>query len=292
MKNYIIFFCASHINSYERINYLLFMINSILEQKMKTPLYLSISYIKEVEPHIKILDYKYKNNKLIKIFIHEEKKSQFEHYNFLLQQIDNLFLNNTWCLFTDDDDYNHPNRSLEYYKILNSKIITKDIHYIFNQHTLKIDDLNINNFNLNKYQQKGSISCEYIVFCLKLSFLKKFCSILHIENKLNTHMCDVVLSSILLHTQNNGVNLCLEKWLYLYNNTENLKRSSHIYRCSYYFKTYSKELFEKLSKEFNCNYSCIPYGYSYVFNLDKYSKLQKKFLDNNKNIFKKIFRIN
>ena len=108
----ILTFCASHLSSEKRVAFLVNAINSIMNQKHKTCLFVSVSY-ENSELGISLKKkVRYPQDNL-KIFFHADTKlSQFEHYDFLVQQIDPLFINRKWVMFMDDDDYSHKMRSL------------------------------------------------------------------------------------------------------------------------------------------------------------------------------------
>ena len=122
---FLVFFSASHINCENRYGMLKSMIESVVPQTYKIPLFISISYAPDYSHHVDDLCKKYKHSNLIKIYPQSSKLSQFSHYAFLCSQIPKVFLNKTWILFCDDDDYNHPLRSWHYQQLLSSKDLSQ-----------------------------------------------------------------------------------------------------------------------------------------------------------------------
>jgi len=284
----LISFCGSHINSEYRYYLLNNMIKSMIKQEYKIPFYISISYDNIYEYLINKLYIKYKNHNIIKIFIQSKQYSQFEHYLFLCLQISEIFHNNTWILFNDDDDYSHPLRSKIYKKLLDDNKIDKTINSLYCPNVLKID----NNFQITNtyeyYKNNRNIifSGEYYVYCTKLSVLKKFCYIMKSFKLLNTHLCDIVFGSILLNTES-IIYKESKDWLYLYNNrsSSDNSRTSENYYIDYYYQNYSQKLFDYIAKEFNFNWIIFS-GYTDLFDKELQIKYNK-----NKPTKRKIMKI-
>jgi hypothetical protein len=95
--------CASHMNSTSRLPYLAAMIRSWEAQSLRTQLWLSISYDAAV-PGMKeaIMRTATSHPARLKLFIHRTRRSQFDHYQFLLQRIGPE--DRKWLAFVDDDD--------------------------------------------------------------------------------------------------------------------------------------------------------------------------------------------
>lgn len=87
---------ASHINSDERINYFIEMLNSIDNLKPNRTL-ISISFESKYKDKCYFLKNKYNN---IEFYFQEKKLLQFEHLEFLSTKVDD----NDLVIFIDDDD--------------------------------------------------------------------------------------------------------------------------------------------------------------------------------------------
>lgn len=256
---FLIFFCASHLTNNNRCHYLEDMIQSVINQKLKIPMFISLSYEKELESKVLLLIEEYFNHFMIKIFIHNFKKSQFEHYSFLSTQIPELLKNKTWVIFTDDDDFNHPLRSQSYYEMIKNNHKENSILY---QNYLRLYDCGIIRLNhtieqCDKYLTdgiSGTRVCnglEYWLFSVKLSFLIQFCHIMIKHDILKTHMCDVIFGSLL--NKKTLIWKTGKQWIYAYSSRYDRNQASIKYNLEYYKKTYKYKLFKDLCYEFKIN---------------------------------------
>jgi hypothetical protein len=134
---------AGHMNSQKRqINFfeLLDSIDAQLDDDFQ--LYISISYSDDI------------NRELVKeritkynVFEHTEQKYQFEHYHYLYKNVS--IADNDWILFSDDDDYWYPYRTLFYHqtvdKLSNMEKKTKAVR-LFNGESSNYIDCMIKGF--------------------------------------------------------------------------------------------------------------------------------------------------
>ena len=267
---FLIYFCASHITCENRYGLLKSMIESVKLQIHQIPIYISTSSTPECEHLIKQLCMQYKHSQTIKIFSHETQLSQFEHYAFLCSQIPNIFLNNTWCLFCDDDDYNHPSRSMHYRNLLLSTTYLKKCHSALFQSTLMVHESpTTQNHTLSQLKNctktRTVPGAEYVLHCTRLFTLNKFCNFMMRHGKLKSMMCDLVMGSLLFNLDFTWGKS--DHWLYAYSCRSTSDRVSSNHGLVYYKKTYSKELFLDLEKEFDFKWKGTP-GFSYVFGND------------------------
>ena len=157
---------ASHIDSAKRLNNFVKLINSINEQidyHDKIEVEISLSH----DDNITYYEINYilgtvnKNN--FKIHYQDKKFCQFEHYKFLISQIVSD-VNDTWILFSDDDDEWEENRLAAY-------------HYMINCIEENMDDYNITtSICYTNEEQKTSANYvgSYTDYCIKLKYLKIF----------------------------------------------------------------------------------------------------------------------
>jgi hypothetical protein len=120
MENQMIALCASHLSKPIKIKWMNEMIESWNNQTHKVPLHINTS----IDDSVKTLFEYYKENKWnyenLFFYIEKEKTPQFVHYKKLCEKINNIYNQNTWVIFTDDDDIWEKDRSL-YYKLITKK---------------------------------------------------------------------------------------------------------------------------------------------------------------------------
>ena len=268
----IITFCASHITCEKRIELLANAIKSIVEQKCKTCMYVSISFLdQKLGPHLSRL---IKNTDLVKVFINANTKmSQFEHFDFLCQQIDPIFYNIKYIMFTDDDDYSRNLRSIFY----NIYIKQKKYDSILNPYVLYVKSEKIEPIDINKSYDAISVgkanvfaTSEYFAFCVKLRLLIDFIAIVKKHKLLQTHMCDVAFSSVLHHITTGWTREA--PWAYAYNQYNSSNRASKTYGISYYMKNYPRKFFNDLALKFNILEWQVCPGYTPIFSKNQYKK--------------------
>jgi hypothetical protein len=271
----IVTFCASHISNANRLKFLGNTIESILAQNYKVCFYLSISW--EIEGVRESLE-KYANNTYVKIFYHANQKlSQFEHYDYLYQQIDPFFRNRTWVMFTDDDDFSPPLRA-KWYSIYIKTFSTQKANSIVSPYLLTYFDPAMPNLNncleaLDKGKARVISSVEYVLYCVRLQVLGKFLGIMKKHRMLKTPLCDTVFSSVLHHITQKNHRTELARWMYAYNQHTCDSRLSQKYNVEYYKATYKKELFRDLANEFKIETWENGPGYTPLWNKNKFKPL-------------------
>lgn len=283
----IVTLCASHINGKQRLDHINNMIKSSVAQTIIAPLYISISCIGFWKQELDKIINQYKNNNYVKIFYQKEARTQFEHYKYLSDQIDDILGNHVWCLFVDDDDYLHPMRNASYLKqIINAK--TDDI--CVQNGSLCVSswkDLHINRKMLNSYLPTGKNSTfvlssnEYVTYGVRLIAFKKFCRLLQTWDKIKTFQCDVVLVAVLRNVCRLKVERGLCEWLYAYNQTDTHSRTCQSLGIEYYVENYDNNFFDALATEFNFSWPiAFPKGYAHIYTIKSHEeaieKLKKK----------------
>ena len=181
---------ASHIDCRKRLQMFIKMLSTINEQiDYYDDINVRISLSKD--PDISIEEIRFLVNKLAKnnfiIYYQDIQKSQFEHYKFLVEQINDPDDNNTWILFSDDDDEWAPNRLGAYHHMINSipasyKSSTMSICYADNS----------NNSDNSDNSDSGLYVGPYTNYCIKLKYLSIFIAYLTPE-QLKHKYCDCYL---------------------------------------------------------------------------------------------------
>lgn len=266
-------FCASHINNADRLNLFENLVRSVQNQVVKTTFFVSLSYEECVRKSVKskLSSLRQPN---IKIFVQRTKMSQFEHYKFLCEQIDPIFMNRTWCLFTDDDDYLSPLRNKTYMQMLKTsanEVCVCNRSILFASWSDKVTKQHLNrHLIVGKDNARVSCSDEYVCYCVKLSLLKRFCYFMSSKGKLKTNMCDLVFGSM-LHILCKTISSGNHEWVYAYNQNDNHSRICKAYDVKYYVEMYDEKLFDDLASEFKFKWlDLYPKGYSFTYSLQSY----------------------
>jgi hypothetical protein len=187
----IVALCSSHINCFQRLMYLEYMLKSWFQQTLKIPIYLSVSCSKNTNIELNnILDIWKKKTNLFHFFVRPMKLSQFEHYNLLVYE--NKF---DWILFTDDDDLWNNTRVETYVKHIKQQ---KDSNCILLSNVLSNWDLVSTCINDIKETTATKDYCvEYVNYSMKSEFLKRIINIIIDTKKitLNNPVFDMYLKS-------------------------------------------------------------------------------------------------
>ena len=114
--------CASHMNSKQRWDMFVYMIDSWNCQKVPIQLFVSMSFDSAIgNGLLEDIESMRSGYPRLEILLSDKKMSQFEHYkklaNYVSEKKQDLHnKKDTWVIFTDDDDIWHPLRSYEYSK--------------------------------------------------------------------------------------------------------------------------------------------------------------------------------
>jgi hypothetical protein len=156
---------ASHINCRKRLQFfikLLGTINNQIDYFDDIDVRISLSYDINIDKNEIdfLLDKINKYN--FKFYFQNQKLSQFEHYKFLVSELDTFDENNTWILFSDDDDEWSDNRLAAY-------------HHMLNYIPLEDYDKTTSICYTNKKNKTGSTYIgSYVDYCVRLKYLKIF----------------------------------------------------------------------------------------------------------------------
>lgn len=207
--------CASHITGAKRLSNFRKMLKSIVSQKVQVPLFVSVSTSNDyLQQEVKSIAEEHPH---FTFFIQDNKLTQFEHYAFLANAALSYDPQQTWCIFTDDDDVSHPSRTKVFLEHISS--ITDDTEVVvdtavytkyanvFNQE----DDDDVDDVIVSEFFKP--ITTEYVIHACKLCVLQEFC------NKASAPIlamaaCDIVFTTWL--SQGKTKNFHNKTWLYEY----------------------------------------------------------------------------
>jgi len=188
------------------------MINSLINQVEPVNIYVSISCEEQfTQELLDIINFYTNNYETIKIMFQTPKLSQFEHYK-ILSKIYIHDIQNTWCLFCDDDDFCHPLRSSFYLKEINSisidstyqsiYFVRNALQYNFKEYdSLEPTDSQYYYNKLSSLVEKNEAKIsdfgqEYFMFCCKFNVLKFFVEVI-IDDILRILGCDLCFRNLL-----------------------------------------------------------------------------------------------
>lgn len=114
--------CASHIDSDERRDFLVRMLQSVARQTLPIKMHLSIS--SSLEDFPRWSESLCAFSTWLHVHTRESKMTQFQHYRALRDELVDEEQTTTWCLFTDDDDVWDPWRVEEYSKVAESTALS------------------------------------------------------------------------------------------------------------------------------------------------------------------------
>ena len=203
---------ASHISYTHRIPYLIECLKSLVQQKVKIPIYLSISFASE-QIKTNTLNLIHNEHDLLNcgflfILVKNEKTPQMRHFYSILE---NLNYQYEWIMFCDDDDSYHEERTMRIiYYIEKSKQMIKPTH--------KLCGLYESPFDVIHEKQRH----EYWSYCVHRDLIKEFYKTLEpypeiIDNK----CCDVLFAEYLRRTKETYLFYQLKQSFYKYRNTDN-----------------------------------------------------------------------
>ena len=163
MSAKLVCFIASHLECDERVNNFIKLLDIIASQKKcsQKNIYISLSHdshinIVKVLQHVKIYDF---------IVVYSQKKlSQFEHYNKLIKTIQIDDPENTWIIFSDDDDIWSENRLFTCESLINKKEMTDQIIYLkFSSYAL-----------IGGRLEPMGAGKNYVDYCIRYKYIKLF----------------------------------------------------------------------------------------------------------------------
>lgn len=211
---------ASHISSPARADLLARQIYTVLRQSHATEVHVSVSG--PLAPGSLQTLPAYDETDRLHVHAHgpETRLSQFEHYDYLCNYLlarDPQAAERTFCVFCDDDDVTHPERSLFYASCPD-----------LSQHAMLARDA-----MLLRSSGKTVDGHEYFMFALRLGKLAAFCDLLRAgpgpgpaspdsssgsgSGYLRSPVCDVLLGSAMFHGRK--LHRRSATWLYAYDDT-------------------------------------------------------------------------
>lgn len=260
--------CASHVDSPQRLNLLKCSIDSMLNQNHKVPIWISISTLEDT------LDIYYENIPDFHIFVHTNtKKSQFEHFWFLIQQIEGLGggpenLDKTFYIFFDDDDFSHPERTNFYANGVdigqNSLLATNALLMMYESEDTEYHSLETCN---GETSVNGH---EYFMYCVRATIMKRFCQILLEFGLLSAPICDILLISVLFSTRFINRSCQPLPWIYAYSVRDQESKKRHVEMDNYLRMIQIPGLLERLEQEFQIEWYEGYKGYISIYGHDEF----------------------
>lgn len=205
---------ASHISKGERVCYLKECLNSLINQTMKVPIYVSISFENNnVKEHC-ITELNTEKNittcHFLKIIIQQNKTPQMVHYCILS---DLIYKKHNWVMFCDDDDTYHPDRTMAF-----AKILTINEKNILSTPECYLAGL----YESNSRQSHKESRKEYWCYCINAELLNNFMgSLKKYPDILSNKCCDILFGEYLRRKSNNWIFLHIYGQLYNYRVEDN-----------------------------------------------------------------------
>lgn len=219
----IICMIASHISSEQRRTYFDELVPTILSQEM-TPhrSLISVSRGDGMEWPTRLVDLE---NAGWEVFRQPARRAQFSHYDFLCKTLGDEKDNNTWVIFSDDDDLWHTSRTKYYYGWINNLRNRYDENRVVSIRPkwwasgLTIEGKVIEKINYDPEDHtRGN---EYVHSCMKLTYFRRFMK--HCPEEVKDHVfCDVLFSRYIRSLGDDkgitvlGVPMSEDDWIYFY----------------------------------------------------------------------------
>lgn len=217
-KDYCIFI-ASHISKHQRINMLIECLYSLIRQRMRICIYISISFEnKELMDECAKKIYKddlINRCAFLNILIRDNKCSQMQHFQLLHEETKSY---HKWIMFCDDDDKYLENRTFrvgEHIVILEHQIMNTE---------MRLAGVYESTFGKN-HREHGH---EYWCYCVHSDILSDFFHKLKDELEIiEQPCCDVLLSEYLRRKGNKWLFGRLQEKLYIYRDNNNDESVTH-----------------------------------------------------------------
>jgi glycosyltransferase involved in cell wall biosynthesis len=211
ISNKLCIFIASHLSKSNRISYLKECLESLLQQTIPIPIYLSISFEtyaikKQFLDDNDIIELSGKIN----LRIRERKTSQMQHINLLYLEIATLY---DWVMFCDDDD--------KYYSKRVEKIT--QLIYAGNIEAKRIQKILGGVYESSFGKDHREHRHEYWCYCVNIIMFQRFYERL-LENPdiINNKCCDVMFAEYLRRSGPEYIFYRLEEVLYYYRVEDNM----------------------------------------------------------------------
>lgn len=217
-KDYCIFI-ASHISKQPRIMLLIKCLHSLIKQRMRVCIYISISFENKelMDECIEKVSQDDLINRcaFLNILIRNNKCSQMQHFQILHEKTKS---HHKWIMFCDDDDEYLEDRTIKFgeqtvlieHQIMNTKMKLAGVY----ESTFKKD-----------HREHGH---EYWCYCIHSDILSDFFHKLKDEFEIiEQPCCDVLLSEYLRRKENKWLFGRLEEKLYMYRDNNNDDSITH-----------------------------------------------------------------
>ena len=203
---------ASHLTKQHRIKYLMECLDSLFQQTLVIPIYLSFSFENdEINQEFakEFVSRPYLHNDFLYLYPQESKTAQMQHIFQLYPILKERY---HWLFFCDDDDTYEPKRVETFlqniqYCISNYETPEKKFQGIYEQQHNAV------------HRQRRH---EYWCYCINMRFFDKFYLVLLdypdiVENK----CCDVLFAEFIRRHDDTHLFACLPEKLYNYRRTDN-----------------------------------------------------------------------
>lgn len=204
----------SHINNIKRAKLLISCLESLLNQTILIPIYLSMSFETDLDKKLFIkLNEKDNliNNKLIYFIYQEIKTSQFRHIEYVINQVKNKY---KYIMFCDDDDKYEKNRVEKFINMIDygESVYPKDKIFVGAYERDLLKGTHTSSFY------------EYWSYCVNIKYIINFFDTIKInnyDNVIDNKMCDVLFATYLRRLDNKHVFSSINEKLYIYNENDN-----------------------------------------------------------------------
>jgi hypothetical protein len=180
--------CASHINSERRVGRLRIMLESWSKQTQQVPMYLSISFASDVLKKLALAILKERPRTAVDLVVlcNKTPKSQFQHYQQLAARVSQEQHTSVkmWCIFTDDDDESHPERTASYVYALSREVQAGTLaaaSCVFEEEQAATQAQYAAAFAKTKQADTSKLGRdrEYFHYCVRVCTLVDFCTRVH-----------------------------------------------------------------------------------------------------------------
>lgn len=187
---------ASHISNAKRIGYLFECLDSLVNQSVIIPVYLSISFENQDLNRMfgmEFMQRTYLHNDALYLYVRDQKTSQMRHLDLLYQVIKEKY---HWMMFCDDDDTYAENRVKAFLQLIQKY---KDEFNTSNNDFVGIYESEYNKDHRNKRH-------EYWCYCVKPTIFNRFMeTVRQYPDVLDNTCCDVFFAEYMRRLGNKYV---------------------------------------------------------------------------------------
>lgn len=200
---------ASHIENAIRTGMLLKCLESLINQTVKIPIYLSISFGTYIDKEIfKRLIEKTDliKNEILNIYYEEMKRSQFRHIENVINRIKGEY---KYVMFCDDDDTYDLKRVEKFMIMIEHGISVRKEEEVF-----------VGAYEMTDFKTHSERFYEYWCYCIDIDYIIKFINKIkenNYDNYIDHIMCDVLFATYLRVLSNRHIFTSTNDKLYNYN---------------------------------------------------------------------------